>query len=104
MPDNAPSRADRYTCIACPVSDLPAKLRASSLLGLQYFVKEDVPGHCFLFLFFDKAGLENYLAGYYAEAKTTQTSTSSCSSHDPRPRPATRPATQPTDGIGCKSE
>jgi len=101
MPDNALLKADRYTVIACQINDLPAKLRACERLQLQYLVKDEVPGHCLLYIFFDKAGMQNYLLGHY---DVGETSTSSCSSHNPRPyrpdSPSSPPETQPTGRIG----
>ena len=59
--------ADRYTVLDVHVGDLPERLQACVMLGLRYLVKGG-PTHsdrCLVYVFFDAAGLSNYLGGYY---------------------------------------
>jgi len=57
--------ADRYTVINCSYDGLADKMRACDALFLRYFVRSDSIGSCWLYAFFDEAGMRNYLAGYY---------------------------------------
>ena len=61
--------ADRYTMVSCAFDVLPDKLRACGALGLKFFVKSDSVVTCYLYVFFDEAGMDNYLAGYYDEGE-----------------------------------
>jgi len=58
-------KADRFTVIRCAFDDLPNKIRACMALGLQFFVRSDSVAGCYLYVFFDEAGMNNYLAGHY---------------------------------------
>jgi len=64
--------ADRFTMIACAFDDLPGKLRACMALGLKFFVTSDSVATCYLYVFFDEAGLRNYLMGYYDDREESE--------------------------------
>ena len=53
--------ADRFTVINCSYDNLCDKMRACDVLHLKYFVRSDLVGSCLLFVFFDEAGMRNYM-------------------------------------------
>lgn len=63
----AAQKADRYTIIQTHFNDVPERLQAIHSLELQWFCvrsnreKSSVD----IYIFFDKAGLSNYLEGLY---------------------------------------
>lgn len=70
-------KADRYTVLEVKSDELPAKLQACAALRLTYLVKNDnsfdpVHGSSLLFIFFDSAGMDNYLHGYYYDGEERQ--------------------------------
>lgn len=67
-------RADRYTVIETDLDSLKGKLEACAELDLTYFVVNDgtfasQSGRCLLYVFFDLAGMGNYLDGRYGSKK-----------------------------------
>jgi len=59
--------ADRYTVIRCAFDDLPNKIRACMALGLKFFARSGSVAGCYLYVFLDEAGMNNYLAGHYEQ-------------------------------------
>lgn len=61
--------ADRYTIQDVHINDLPDQLEHASALGLKYFVTFDGyrKNQCRLFIFFDAAGMENYLTRVWGD-------------------------------------
>ena len=66
--------ADRYTMLQVHFNDLPEKIQAIHSLDLKWFcVKSDTASNsCDVYIFFDKAGLNNYLRGIYGSIATDQ--------------------------------
>jgi len=60
-------KADRYTVQVCHTNDLPKVFEAINALQMHWFcVKSSTsPRECDVYIFFDKAGLDNYLNGVY---------------------------------------
>ena len=61
-------KADRYTVIEIHINDIPEKLTAIRSLDLHWFiVRPTSPSDttCQIYVFFDSAGLNNYLSGMY---------------------------------------
>lgn len=61
-----PNNADRYTVLHCSMADLSEMTRACWLLGLVW-IAGPWQGHsgAEIHVFFDEAGKQNYLAGFY---------------------------------------
>lgn len=61
-------KADRYTVLLVRPGDLVKQIDAARNLGLVWFIRNN-PGTalCAMYLFFDQAGMDNYLAGHYDE-------------------------------------
>ena len=62
-------KADRYTVLTTSFDNLGEKLKACALLGLHFFVRNDArySDTCIIYIFFDNAGVQNYLGGHYDE-------------------------------------
>ena len=60
-------KADRYTVVTANFNNLASKLLACAELRLTFFVRNE-PAYsdvCLIYIFFDEAGMENYLKGNY---------------------------------------
>lgn len=62
--------ADRYSCITCHISELVGRIESAQALGMKWMVNNSRPGRANevdLYIFFDDAGKENYLANWYGD-------------------------------------
>jgi len=60
-------KVDRYTILVSHTNDLPQIFAAIEALKMHWFCVKSLtsPGVCDVYIFFDKAGLDNYLTGVY---------------------------------------
>lgn len=60
-------KADRYTVQVCHTNDLPKVFEAINALQMYWFcVKSSTAANsCDVYVFLDRAGLDNYLTGVY---------------------------------------
>lgn len=62
--------ADRYSCITCHASELVGRIESAQALGMKWMVNNSRSGRSNevdLYIFFDDAGKENYLAHWYGD-------------------------------------
>lgn len=63
-----PEKADRYTVITIQAETVVPTIEACRELGLYWFARNDVvtfSKHISFYVFFDRAGMRNYLRGHY---------------------------------------
>lgn len=60
-------KADRYTIRVCHINDLPPIFEAIETLKMHWFCvrSSTTANSCDVYIFFDKAGLDNYLTDAY---------------------------------------
>ena len=63
-------KADRYTVLDLHLNDIPEKVEHVLSLGMRFMITNWQGGsgkECSLHVFFDEAGMKNYIGGFYSD-------------------------------------